>query len=126
MSTGLHHTALCQPLSCRQALASSRWHRDKLRCPGCAPLYRYDRSTFTGLMQKQIKVKSKSNISPRYAVRGRAIYFPRSEQVHGHGTIQRPAPRKAQPATSLRHGAPLLAAGKCTTVCCIRVSHKLK
>lgn len=41
---------------------------------------------------------------PRDAVRGGSIYLPCCKQVHGHRSVQSPAPGETQPATSLRHG----------------------
>lgn len=41
---------------------------------------------------------------PRDAVRGGSIYLPCCEQVHGHRSVESPAPGETQPATSLRHG----------------------
>lgn len=41
---------------------------------------------------------------PRDAVRGGSVYLPCCEQVHGHRSVQSPAPGETQPATSLRHG----------------------
>lgn len=56
---------------------------------------------------KRTETQGERRVLPRDAVRGGSVYLPGGEQVHGHRSVESPAPGETQPATSLRHGPEL-------------------